>query len=68
MCFKPKITVPETPTPAQAPPAIADLPTPEGFKAGGSDQESEELGGKTGGKGKKGLKIKMDKPASINGR
>lgn len=62
MCFKPKINIPEPATPAAAPPPLAELPDPEGFKAGGQDQKSETLGGKTG-KGKAGLKIDL-KPKS----
>lgn len=61
MCFKPKITVPEVATPAQAPPALDDLPTPKGMDIGGSDQKAEELGGTGSKAGKSGLKIKLDK-------
>lgn len=65
MCFKPKIDIPEPATPAQAPPPLKDLPTPEAFKAGGQDEDSKTLGGKTGKAGKSGLKIKMSSSNSF---
>lgn len=69
MCFKPKITMPEVATPAQAPPPLDDI-KPESLKFGGEDEDQKDLGGKTSNKkGKESLKIAKDKkPAATSSK
>jgi len=64
MCFSaPKITVPDTPTPAPLPPPIEDAKKVEGVDFGGSaETDTETASGFKGekAKGKSSLKIKKN--------
>ncbi|MGL5583274.1 MAG: putative phage head protein [Cetobacterium sp.] len=64
MCFSaPKISVPDTPTPAPLPPPIEDAPKVEGVEFGGSaETDTETASGIKGekSKGKSSLKVKKE--------
>lgn len=66
MCFfsAPKISVPETPTPAPLPPPVEDAPKVESVEFGGQGTKTSELTGVkgSGSSGKESLKIKKTEP------
>lgn len=71
MCFSaPKITVPETPTPAPLPPPVEDAPKVEGVDFGGSaETDTETASGVKGekSKGKSSLKVKREPATTKTG-
>ncbi|QOC54762.1 hypothetical protein [Aeromonas phage T7-Ah] len=64
MCFfsAPKISVPDTPTPAPLPPPVEDAPKVESVEFGGEGSKTSDLTGVKGSgtSGKESLKIKKE--------